>query len=586
MSAPADVHTEEYTRLHITPFDESLLRSVLSASILPRARNISYHTIETFPEKPFGFVDLPTMDADKLKKKLNGAVLKGKKLRVETARPEKIQERTQEEDNGDDSKERAKKEKKKSKKRKHEINVIEGVELEGRKIKRGWTTTENEMIEEKRKKAKREKKDEKVKEGKKDKKEKRRDVKSKYTDGPECLFKTKLPMADAPKEKDEDGPQKKKRKRKGEGEVIVHEFEKTVKYPSFLKSSYAGGTVESATFHDGVGWVDSDGNVVEAVKKTKRLEAIPPPKLPKTKRPTPAAPVTETADNDEEDSDETSSSGTSSSGEDEESDEDSEASAEEKEATPAKPLQVVTNNPSSPLANIKSKSARPKSSGSITTLSIKIPPPVITTTPAAKKAVHPLEALYKRSKDETPSNAEQPFSFFSNDNDDEDMKDGGDSSPRRPSQSQSQMMPMTPFTKQDFDFRNIRSAAPTPDTAHPSRSFNFFGGRSKSPPSDDEADASFAANRIQGAEELGNVVEEDEGEGVAEAGQDVDIDMQDGEEEKEEEGAEEAEKSISDFQKQFWEKRGDLNRAWRKRRKMASKEKRYRENRARADRAI
>ncbi|KAJ2983372.1 hypothetical protein NUW58_g6259 [Xylaria curta] len=79
-----------------------------------------------------------------------------------------------------------------------DAGIIEGVQLEDRKIKRGWTTTEQEMIEEKRKRAKDGRKDGKSgRDEKKDKKDKKKrtTVKSKYTDEPECLFKTKLPGA-------------------------------------------------------------------------------------------------------------------------------------------------------------------------------------------------------------------------------------------------------------------------------------------------------------------------------------------------------------------------------------------------------
>lgn len=41
----------------------------------------------------------------------------------------------------------------------------------------------------------------------------------------------------------------------------------------------------------------------------------------------------------------------------------------------------------------------------------------------------------------------------------------------------------------------------------------------------------------------------------------------------------------SEFQKWFWENRGETNRAWKKRRKVVSKEKRQRENRKRGERA-
>ncbi|KAI0399785.1 hypothetical protein F4802DRAFT_535640 [Xylaria palmicola] len=588
MTAPMTESATAYTRLHITPFDLSLQSVVIPASVLPHARNISYHTLETFPDKRFGYVDLPAMDADKLKKKLNGALLKGSKIRIETARPESIPDPAADADLADAKKEkREKKKKKKDKKRKRETDVIEGVQLDGRKIKRGWTTTEQEMIEEKRKKAKKEKKDgkpskdehmdEKIdkKDGKdRKKKMKRTAVKSKYTDEPECLFKTKLPKSDSSSNtkeaEEEDSTHKKKRKRKSDGVVVVHEFEKTTKYPTFLKSSSAGASAsaETTTFEDGVGWVDSTGKVVEPVKSKRRPEGIPAPDPPK---PT-AAQTLPTPQAEEDDDDETSSSGSSSSDEEEDdtssSGSDSEASAPQIErATPPKQLKVDTAAPSSPASVAKPESARPKSSGSITNLSIKIPP----TTPAAKK-IHPLEALYKKPQggDSTPNaGAEaQPFSFFGNDDDME-----GDEDSTAPA---SQAAPMTPFTKQEFEFRNVRSAAPTPDTAHPSRSFNFWASQGA-------ADNGAGAGDEEDDDDVGGGGLEDvEEEQAGEEEEDEDVTMEGTQQQQ----ASSSQAPASDFQKQFWETRGDLNRAWRKRRKSAAKEKRYRDNRARAERAI
>lgn len=490
------------------------------------------------------------MDADKLKNKLNGAVLKGTKLRVETAHPEPKPGPTT-----DISTSKAKKEKKKSKKRKLETDVIEGVHLEGRKVKRGWTTTEQEMIEEKRKKARKEKKDEKSsrdeKKAKKDKKKKRTSSKSKYTDEPECLFKTRLPGASPSKEQEETGEEasihKKKRKRKSDREVIVHEFEKTTKYPTFLKSSPTGATsTEATTFEDGVGWVDSMGNVVEPVKARRRPERIPAPDPPKPKEVVPPP-------QEEEEDDETSSSGSSSSSSDEDDDTSGSASGSDISDRTRTKVDAAVSSSSPGIA--KPESARPKSSSSATSLSIKIPP----ATPAARK-IHPLEALYKRPQGEhgAPNDGSnsQPFSFFSNG---DDIEEDGDSV------APTSQVPMTPFTKQEFEFRNIRSAAPTPDTAHPSRSFHFWASQ--------DSTANAGLDGEDEAHEL-EAVEEQEQE-------DEDVDMEDGVA-----GGQASPTPASDFQKQFWESRGDLNRAWRKRRKSAAKEKRYRDNRARAERAV
>ncbi|KAI0469175.1 hypothetical protein F4859DRAFT_488797 [Xylaria cf. heliscus] len=568
--APAPASMREpatpYTRLHITPFDLSLQTVVIPASVLPRARHISYHTIETFPEKRFGFVDLPTMDADKLKKKLNGAVLKGSKMRVEIARSEPTLDSTADASNGETKKEKNKK-KKKLEKRKREADVIEGVQLEGRKVKRGWTISEQELIEEKRGNAKKEKRDgrsskDEDKKDKKDKKKKRKTtVKSKYTDEPECLFRTKLPAAGPPKEteeaEEETSTARKKRRRKSDREVVVHEFEKTTKYPTFLKSSSTGASAEATTFKDGVGWVDSSGKVVESVKLRRRPEGIPMPAPPKPQK---VASTPQEENDDDDDDDKTSSSGSSSSDDDDDtSSSGSESASSDKRetilATP-KELKVELLPLSSPSALTKPESARPKSSSSVTSLSIKIPP----TTPAAKK-IHPLEALYKRPQggEGTPGSEAKPFSFFGNEDDIEEDDD---------SMAPASQAPMTPFTKQEFEFRNIRSAAPTPDTAHPSRSFNFWASQNSADEAgpDEEDDA-------QGLED----VDEEQ----AQEQDDEDVEMTD-----RVTSGQTSQTPASDFQKQFWESRGDLNRAWRKRRKSAAKEKRYRDNRARAERAI
>ena len=167
--------------------------------------------------------------------------------------------------------------------------------------------------------------------------------------------------------------------------------------------------------------------------------------------------------------------------------------------------------------------------------------------------MHPLEALYKRPAGEEAT-PDAGFSFFGNNDDDieEDADDGA---------APSSQVPMTPFSKQDFEFRNIRSAAPTPDTAHPSRSYNLWP---------------------RGGED--DIAEEDEED---EDGEDQDAGEDTAMTDAANAGAS-ADKSgsKSEFQNWFWEHRGDLNRSWKKRRKTASKEKRNRENRARAARAI
>ncbi|KAJ4254353.1 hypothetical protein NW762_009945 [Fusarium torreyae] len=556
MSAEAPAASSDYIRLHISPLDPELLKIVLPASAAPKARNISYHTIETFPERRYGYVELPTMEADKLKKKLNGAVLKGNKLRVEKARPEERVEPTGELDKEDE--EKAKKKKKKSKeskeetgKRKRDPEVIEGVALTDRKVKRGWT----EPADQRRKKSKQDK--EKEKDGKYTEKKKR--LKSKYTEGDECLLKTKVPPNAIANLPEDDQPRKRKKRSKAH-EVTVHEFSKTTKFPSFLKNSGAEGEVNTATeFVEGKGWVDEDGNVVETVKEKKIPEPAPKKKKAKKVTPPPA---------EESDDDSTSSSGTSSSGSssEEESEDEMEADApveEKKEKTITKDAPQTDDESSSseedppeppqqatPLSAIKADdTSRPMSSSSSRSLTIKIPPPI---TPSSNK-VHPLEALYKRAKPdetatETPAKKEaEPFSFFGGGDDDDDIEEEEDQDPAN--RTVTTPAPMTPFSRQDFEWRNVRSAAPTPDTAHPSRMRNFF-------PEDeeDEEDADMAEHGYG----------EDEGEDKDASGP----------------------QSSSDFQAWFWDNRRDLNRSWMKRRKTAAKEKRHRENKSRAGKAV
>ncbi|KAI1637759.1 hypothetical protein F4809DRAFT_640238 [Biscogniauxia mediterranea] len=608
---PPSADNPEYTRLHITPLDQSLLDIVIPFSVLPHARNISYHTVETFPEKRYGFVDLPIAHAEKLKKKLNGAVLKGVKMRVEKARPESIPAPSPAADE-DDAK--AKKEKKKSKKRKREDGVIPGVELEDRKVKRGWTTSEQEVIEKKRKKSKQSKKDKKPleekidkkdkdKRDKKDKKDKkkRRDVKSKYTDAPECLFKTKLPdpttattTTSSKRMGEDDDSGHKAKKRKSGREVVIHEFEKTVKYPSFLKSKDDKPNPEAVTFQDGLGWVDSQGNVVEplvsnrrAIRSAKAVSSTP--KQPELAPADEEEGEKDDEDDDDDDDDETSSSGTSSDDEDAaEGDSDQEAESSHREphktgmTSPVRKLEVDTQATSSPASAAKPESARPKSSGSMNSLTIKIPP----VTPAADK-IHPLEALYKRPKGDKdgPNSAGQeskPFSFFDDDDDDIEEDDGAATAPT------TQQPPMTPYTKQDFEFRNIRSAAPTPDTAHPSRSFSFWS-RQETVDEESENDKDEEGGNGNGNDEAEE--QDDDEDGDEDDDDDDDDDVTTGNAVTPHDTPTRSNKHappvpVSDFQKHFWENRGELNRKWRKRRREASKEKRYRENRSRAARAI
>ncbi|KAF4504610.1 hypothetical protein G6O67_008043 [Ophiocordyceps sinensis] len=103
---------------------------------------------------------------------------------------------------------------------------------------------------------------------------------------------------------------------------------------------------------------------------------------------------------------------------------------------------------------------------------------------------------------------------------------------------------MTPFTGRDFERRGVRSAAPTPDTAHPSRKHLLWATQGE----DDEDD------------------EDDEADEADEAQTQT--------------------QDRSDFQTWFWDNRRELNRSWMTRRKTAAKERRHRDNKARASKAV
>lgn len=563
----------DFVRLHITPLDAELVKVVIPASVLPVARNISYHTLETFPERRYGFVELPEADAEKLRKKLNGTTLKGCKMRIEKARPETRIEPTGEEEEVPEKKKRSKDGKDRSKKRKREPDMLEGVALHDRKVKRGWTETPTTTKRKTRK--------DKENKDKEKEKEKKKRLKSKYTDGEECLLKTKLPPNTLKNLAPEELEQKKRSKKKAASrQVVIHEFEKTTKFPSFLKTSAATDRKTATEFVEGKGWVDEEGNVVEEVKEKEKDRAAQRPKKAPKPKPVPQEP---------EDDDDTSSSGTSSEGtsseeepeeeseqesdeeveaevkeeatkdalpaaskaEEEKTDDDSETSrddssesdsSDEEEEQPPKAAEQTT-----PVSSSKASGSKP-TPGSNKPLAIKIPPPE---TPSNTK-VHPLEALYKRPKPdaENPTSApkDEPFSFFGTGEEDED--ETVEATPANAGL-------MTPFTRQDYEWRNIRSAAPTPDTAHPSRMQRFWASPEKDAEMEDDV--------------LDEQQEEDE---------------EDGADEDEGSPAQGKQSATSDFQKWFWENRRDLNRSWMTRRKTAAKEKRHRENKARASKAV
>lgn len=568
-------------RLHITPFTPALLKSYIAPSVLPLAQNISYHTVETFPERGFGYVELPKMEGAKLKKKLNGLTLKGSKVRIEEAKPEKrkVDQET------DDAEEKAGKRVKREE-RKKEQGVLDGAELPSdRKIKRGWTEPPAKNRKEKKDKGKDDEKKFKQKE-------------SKYTKEPELLFKAKLtPVAAtevARKGKGKKEKKDKKDRKKPKDEVIVHEFENNTKQPSFLKSTQVAADPKPAVeYINGKGWVDEDGNVVEAetgkARNRRVLELVDPVPV---QSPTAQDQLLVMPEAD-------SSKPTSKL-----------AKKERKSRKHVTPPPSSSGSVSEESSVVSSSSGSEDSDsepevGSNAKSSASSPAPVeatpeIALTPSSpnqeKKEVHPLEALFKRPKPaaiSTPASTLTPvkglapinttFSFFGNE---EPMDVDGDA-PGNP--------PVTPFTERDLEWRGLRSAAPTPDTAAIGRRFSFPWRKGSQEVDDDDDDDLEAGKQLTNNTKANASVTHLPGVAEEEEDENAQADTAEHDEEESEDdanatpigarkgkgsatAAEGEEQDESEFAKWFWENRGENNRAWKKRRRETLKSKRLRDN--------
>ncbi|KAL4927912.1 uncharacterized protein BDV17DRAFT_114871 [Aspergillus undulatus] len=508
--------TPATTRLHITPLNQELLPLVLPASIRSLATDVSFHDIPTFPENNYGYVTLPTMEADKIKKKLNGSILKGRKFKVESARPDKRPTDEQIATSTD------KPSTKKTKKRKAEDNVLDGYELPtDRKVKRGWTESSNDKTERRKKEKK-----------SKDKEEKKAksQLKSKYTEKAECLFRTNVPPNKS-SSTDEKSKKKSKKSKEAPG-TVVHEFSQTLTHPTFLRSDDGGNTLTS-TFEEGKGWVDEAGNLKEPASERARKDQYRPgqvaghkekPKRAKATGDKEKATKNKFKTEDEaqstESEDWTSSSGSSSESDSDDSESDETASSSSSVSSEAS--EVSSSKQYQLNASDDSQNARQESSAE----SEEAPEEKPTETNSQQTTeVHPLEALFKRPLDEKQPSSEPPaqFSFFGQ----EDIDSEEEETPAN-------LAPLTPFSKRDLQDRGLRSAAPTPDTSQIARTINW--------------------NRQEHSDELGGI---------------------DSPVPKSSTGS----KDESGFVKWFWENRGDNNRAWKKRRRDAAKEQRQRENR-------
>ncbi|KAF6230995.1 hypothetical protein HO173_010695 [Letharia columbiana] len=535
-------------RLHISPLNAQLLPTVLPPSLLLQASNISYHTIQTFPEKDYGYVDLPELEADKLKKKLNGSVLKGSKMRVELARHEKD---TTEGRNGlpVNSELTLSNASRRGKTKTREEGVIPGYELPTeRKVKRGWTEPTSSDA-----KPTKLRKDRVVK--------KSRPKTTSLTGQAECLFKTTLPPnasgADAAKE----GKAKKRKRGDSNRDVVVHEYSNTTKHASFLRDELgAEGKKIASEYIEGKGWVDEDGSTVEAEPEKRRSkvkieeanEELTVSKPRRSRRSSKlevplvevTAPKIQGVKGEPVD-DETSSSGTSS---------DSESDSEvERSENPPPARKSTRASARKPKAKSKGLGISEAGDGEVEvdrverlsiTRSSATPPPVQepqSISAPATDEVHPLEALFKRPNNAASHTPKKPnlevstsFNFF-----DPDVDEG---------ESQTLLIPQTPFTQQDIRQRRQRSAAPTPDTAAPGKTFGdiWVGTSDVSEVDGDDEEEDTAAGKT---------------EGVSTGSKD--------------------EKPETEFSKWFWEHRGETNRAWKRRRREAAKEKRQKDNKER-----
>lgn len=512
------LNMSDRVRLHITPFNPELVDRYIPASLKPQATNVSFHAVETFPERGFGFVELPITEADKLKNKFNGMTLKGTKVKIEEAKKEKKRKPENEDDEAE-----VVKPSKKAKKSKKDKSIVEGYELpEGRNVKRGWT---EETLK-------------KEKDGKVKKEEKK--MKFKTLVPPNAVsLEDQVVEKKAKKEKKEekgDGKSRKAGRESRKKEALVKEFANTTK----LNFPISAGDKKRKHYEEGVGWVDEEGNVLEPEPPSKKRKREKKEK--KEKKAAKRISTTETepqeraaaeSDRDENDQMEEGAStssavtGTDAFSEDQEAPSESKLDLESDNDSLDDHLNEAESNTVSNGVTAQSQAAKPVPVGEVVEEVDELD------TEAAKE-IHPLEALYKRG-DSKPGPIDTSFSFFAAGSHDEDGDD---------TIEQQHVIPQTPHTKEDLEWRSVRSAAPTPDTAAIGKKFNF-------------PHAAIAEADEEECDE-DDEVEKELGDGKGEE---------------------------SEFRKWFYANRGDLNRGWKKRRKEERKVVRQRENR-RASRRV
>ncbi|KAI9843159.1 MAG: hypothetical protein M1838_002747 [Thelocarpon superellum] len=551
---PSASSVTERLRLHISPLNPTNLSNIIPPTVLSKATNISYHQLQTFPESNYGFVELPMEDAEKLRKKLNGSILKGSKMKVSKARPERERRAN---DAGAPEPDVAKPDKdhdRRAKRRRREEGHFPGLELpDGRQVQRGWTKPASSKSK-----------------GSKGSRDKNRKAStSSFTTKAECLFRTALP----PKTASSSAPSmladtqarvgERRVKDKHGRETVIHEFASTTKFSTFLRGHDAikSGKIVSE-FVDGKGWVDDGGIMLEAVPKSSRRTGAPPTISSQGKQAAEASqvgsngPGTPTRPNVEE--------STSSSG----SDESLGESSSSESGSESEVLETESSQMTSKAGDRKGKKAGPSAEpspsrsreGSAPNLTITIPTSTDTAGSTTGAKPHPLESIFKRParKEVTATGPETSqdnptFSFFGPDNE-EGEGGGGEAEPT---------MPQTPFTQRDFQERGIRSAAPTPDTAAPGRQF-LFPWRDGDDDMDDDGEGERAPRKGAGKASPSHLAppplfDAAPGEGAG-AGTEAEAGAQKG------------------FEETFWERRGETNRAWKRRRREVGKERKKRDN--------
>ncbi|KAK6524980.1 hypothetical protein TWF281_011870 [Arthrobotrys megalospora] len=470
-------YASDPVRLHIAPLTAESAKAIVAVKHLSTA---SFHAIDTFPEKSYGFVTLPRAEAEALRKKYNGTVFRGVKMSVEEARPAKEAVLSPNEDG-------AGKVKKNSppKTSKKEDGVLPGFELpEGRQVKRGWT---------------------------KDITQKGAKGKSKPSAGTsECLFKTVLPpviaseITKSESGEDKSNKRKKSRARVVKNQVVVKEFKNSTKFPAFLKmSSLPTDMAErSAEFVGGVGWVNDAGEVIEgAPTKRRKLSIHEEPSRESEKGQSSSSNEDDDSQEGSDDSSKeddaaltkstppaVSSSGsasdTSESEDDSESNSDDEGSGDSKNAVLEKDdsrsdsLDEASSG-SSESSSSESPSSEDSESGSESEAGpteAKEPKSISTAEPAAKQPSSNfanLTTIFK-PKLSLDTEATSQFKFFGGDLDESDEQEGAGSEAEDDQSSSNHFGNSVLYTPITPQAERYRSGAPTPDTAVAPRFKDFL----------------------------------------------------------------------------------------------------------------